>query len=145
VCVCVCVLSCCEVPIYASYLHDAVMLYASALQQVRRQHINVRNGTAIAANIKGRIYESQSWPILCPVYGREALSDAAVRPSVCPVRCVSQPVRLVPLGGIAEISDSCCVRRGLAAFARIVTVELLSARRGYRDGRGHLVSPPPGR
>ena len=49
-----------QVPIYASYLHDAVTVYATALRHVLRGGADVRNGTAIAANIKGRIYESES-------------------------------------------------------------------------------------
>jgi len=49
-----------QVPIYASYLHDAVKVYATALRQVLQERIDVRNGTAIAAKIKGRMYESES-------------------------------------------------------------------------------------
>jgi len=49
-----------QVPIYASYLHDAVTVYATAVRHVLREGADVRNGTAIAANIKGRIYESES-------------------------------------------------------------------------------------
>jgi len=48
-----------QVPIYASYLHDAVSLYASALHQALREHVNVRDGAAILAKIKGKIYESE--------------------------------------------------------------------------------------
>jgi len=52
--------TCVQVPIYASYLHDAVSLYATALQQALQENVDVRNGTAILAKIKGRIYESES-------------------------------------------------------------------------------------
>ena len=48
-----------QVPIYASYLHDAVTVYATAVRQVLHENITVRNGTAIAAHIKGRIYQSE--------------------------------------------------------------------------------------
>jgi len=48
-----------QVPIYASYLHDAVSLYATALHQSLGENIDVRNGAAILAKIKGRIYESE--------------------------------------------------------------------------------------
>jgi len=49
-----------QVPVYASYLYDAVRLYATALRQAVDQHIDVHDGAAILANIKGRIYESES-------------------------------------------------------------------------------------
>jgi hypothetical protein len=48
-----------QVPIYASYLHDAVNVYARALTEVLVENVtNVRNGTAILSKIKGRMYES---------------------------------------------------------------------------------------
>jgi len=48
------------VPIYAAYLHDAVSLYAAALHQALLDNVDVRNGAAILANIKGKTYDSQS-------------------------------------------------------------------------------------
>jgi len=47
------------VPVYASYLHDAVTVYATALQQALREKLDVRDGAAILAKIKGRIYDSE--------------------------------------------------------------------------------------
>jgi len=49
-----------QVPIYAAYLYDAVSVYATALQEALAENIDVRNGAAILAKIKGRIYESES-------------------------------------------------------------------------------------
>jgi len=48
-----------QVPIYASYLYDAVSLYARALRQTLDEQVDVRDGAAILAKIKGRIYESE--------------------------------------------------------------------------------------
>lgn len=51
-----------KVPIFASYLHDAVSVYGRALTEVLAENVtNVRNGTAILSKIKGRMYESMSF------------------------------------------------------------------------------------
>ena len=47
-----------QVPIYASYLADAVSVYARAADEALREGIDIRNGTAIMAKIKGRTYDS---------------------------------------------------------------------------------------
>jgi len=55
-----CTTVCIQVPIYASYLYDAVSLYAKALRQSIDENVDVRNGAAILAEIKGRNYQSES-------------------------------------------------------------------------------------
>ena len=49
-----------QITLYASYLYDAVVLYADALTEVLDDGGSVDDGEAIVDRIRGRSYESQS-------------------------------------------------------------------------------------
>ena len=58
-----------QVPIYASYLYDAVYLYCRALLECLQKGIDPRNGTAILSRIKNRMYESMQHKKHCETRG----------------------------------------------------------------------------
>ncbi|XP_074647347.1 guanylate cyclase 32E-like [Tubulanus polymorphus] len=47
-----------EIPVYAAFLYDAVILYAHALNEILRKNMSPTNGTEISRLIRSRVYRS---------------------------------------------------------------------------------------